>query len=167
MDPFISLSSWLEIRGDTPGFVFCDIDGDPNVGKQRLKHGDPWPAEKFKKFFQTRLIQLGMAPQLAKFYTGHSLKRTCVQLLRTLGVLDVDIMQRVKMEGVRAYLRYTEAFNPNQPKRAPGFSSIEANRCHVENVMSGRQVREDEAQYEFMERWIRSAEGSSSLPDAE
>lgn len=64
-------------------------------------------------------------PQTARFFTGHSLKRTYVQLLRTLGVLDVDKMNRVKIDGPRSYLRYTEAFNKSQPGRAPGFSSVE------------------------------------------
>lgn len=70
-------------------------------------------------------------------------------------------MNRVKMEGIRAYLRYTEAFNKNQPKRAPGFSSVEATAEHVESLMLGRQVRDNERLFSFMDNWLRVVEENS------
>lgn len=159
MDPFFAISAWMEVRGDTEGYLFCKIDLEGT--KQRMRHHDPWSNKDFVSFMRKRLVSLGMATARANLFTGHSLKRGCVQLLRTLGLKDEDIMRRIKMEGGRAYLRYTEAFNDFAPPTVPDFCSMEDMEAHMQACYRKRSLLADTERFDFIEEWIAQEVTSS------
>lgn len=75
-----------------------------------------------------------MGPAVSKFETGHSLKRGCVTLLRIFSMEDEDVMTWIKMDGVRTFPRYTEAFNDSAPPPLPHFCTLEAMEVHMEGM---------------------------------
>lgn len=152
MDPFFAVSTWLEIRGDTDGYLFCQVQWEP--GLQRIVHHHPWSNKDFVKFMRSRLIAVGIAPVSAKMFTGHSLKRGCVQLLRTLGMKNEAIMRRIKMAGTNAYLRYTEAFNDSCPTQLPDFRNREAIESHVKGLYAKTDILGNEGMFDFLDAWI-------------
>lgn len=151
-DPFVSMSARLEVRGDTPGFLFCNIVGDGEM--QRICHHQPWQNRKFVEFMRSRFISLGMAPGEAKLFTGYSLKRGCVQLLRNLGVQDEEVMRWIKMDGVKAYLDHTEAFDNSAPPSIPAFSNLEAMESHMRACNRLKSIRGGEGMFDFIDGWI-------------
>lgn len=140
-DPMLALSAWLEVRGDEDGYFFCQINGHGE--NQRVVHHQIWANKDFVSFMRGRLISCGMAPTTARLFTGNSLKRGCVQLLRALGVKNEEVMRRIKMEGPRAYLRYTEAFNDSAPPPLPGFTSTEAPKAHMQSSYKRKGILEN------------------------
>ncbi len=87
-DPFVALLSWMSMRGNRPGYLFCDVT-DKNV----IVTNKFWTTNDFKVFLRARLRLCGVGPGNLDRYSGHSMKRGCVQLYRSLGVRDEHIMQ--------------------------------------------------------------------------
>lgn len=160
VDPFLALSSWLEVRGDTEGYLFCNMAGEGE--RQRMLHHEHWPNNEFVAFMRRSLVVIGIAPARANLCTGHSLKRGSVQLLRTLGLKDLDIIRRIKMEGGRAYLRYAAAFNEFAPPPVPDFSCIEDMEAHMRECYRRRSMMGNAEQFDRIEEWI-SQELASAL----
>ena len=63
--------------------------------------------------------------------TGHSIKRGCVQLYRSLGVRDEQIMEWVQMIGANAYHNYTQAYNDCHAVDLPRFANKEPYLKHA------------------------------------
>jgi len=133
MDPKLALLTWLRTRGDQPGFIFCDV--------REVRHGHvidgskPFTAETFSKFLQLRLKSMGIGSGDALMYTGHSIKRGCVQLYRSLRLTDEYIMELIQMNGHAAFMNYTAAYNDCNPTEMPRFTSIDATITHCKKIV--------------------------------
>ena len=133
MDPKIALLTWLEIRGTEPGPLFCNLkETRSGFILDCSKH---WSVEKFNSHLQNRLLSVGFGPSDVLRYTGHSIKRGCVQFYRSLNVRDEYIMQIIQMTGDNAYRNYCAAFNDDAPEDIPRFSSIESLLVHCDSVL--------------------------------
>lgn len=129
MDPLFAFTSWLLVRGNLDGYLFCDILG--NVSAQRLILHEPWSRKSFVACMQGRFAEIGIGSGIARSHTGHSPKRGGVQILRFLGCKDLFIMNWFGMTGQTAYLRYTEGFNDAAGVPVPDFASSEAMLAHA------------------------------------
>ena len=89
MDPKIAITAWAVVRGDNPGFFFCNISKST---KLRFEHHIAWNRKSFLEFFHARLRIIGIPDLDLLSFTGHSMKRRGVQVLRFLGVKDRTIM---------------------------------------------------------------------------
>ena len=78
MDPFLALYSWLDIRGTSPGPIFCDIR-DSKAGST-LGTTEQWSSKRFTDLLRNRLMSIGIGSEDAKMYSSHSIKRGSVQL---------------------------------------------------------------------------------------
>lgn len=96
MNVHLAFTAWAKLRGDKAGFLFCDLEERKHF---RLVHHEAWPNKKFVSFLQSRLSSIGVPQELSKFYTGHSIKRGRVQLLRLLQVRDTSFMKWFEMTG--------------------------------------------------------------------
>ena len=110
MDPKVAVLSWTAMRGCRNGFLFCNLPVS-RLGVASINAGEPWPSKSFTEFMQSRLIQSGVSESVAMMYTTHSMKRGCVQLLRSLNVRDDYIMRHIKMSGFASYSNYCRANN--------------------------------------------------------
>lgn len=60
------------------------------------------------------------------------------------------------MDGVRAYLIYTEAFNDSRPPSLPDFNNRESMEVHVKNMYNKAGVLEDGELFNYIDAWKRS-----------
>lgn len=127
--PFTAVLSWLNIRGNREGYLFCDISN-----KNLLKTDRPWQVKEFTKFLRDRLRMCGVGKDDVLLYSGHSLKRGCIQLWRSLGLRDEQIMEIVQMCGTNAYANYCEVFNDCAPNDIPRFTNLQDMINHVETI---------------------------------
>lgn len=100
MDPFVALFPWLQMRLTFPGPLFCDTSETKIVLK--VIPSKPLSSVKFTTFFRVRLARIGIGPSGLVMYSGHSIKRGSVQLYRSLGLLDENIIEKVQMTGQNA-----------------------------------------------------------------
>ena len=152
MDPLFAVSAWVLMRGDCPGFLFCDIQGDTHL---KFCHDVPWTRKKFQDWMRSRLQCIGIPSEDTEFLTGHSLKRGGVQLLRMLGLKDKSIMTWFGMTGEGAYLRYTEICNNTKILEPPDFASSTAQKEHSDARTSREKVIQ-EIHYTDVMDWLDS-----------
>lgn len=69
---------------------------------------------------------MDLSDTVVKSLTCRCMKRGCVQILRKLGICDVDIMKRVFMTGEGAYLNYAEIFKHYHAEAVPRFGNASA-----------------------------------------
>lgn len=119
VDPFVAFMAWLCIRGNRSGFVFCEVSGKGMVDVSK-----PWSSRSFTEFFRSLLRMCGCGSRAVDMYSGHSLKRGCIQLYRSLDIRDEQIMQIVQMTGPNAYSNYCAANNDCAAEDLPRFSSV-------------------------------------------
>lgn len=127
--PFTALLSWMCIRGNREGYLFCAVNK-----KNMIMTDHPWPVKEFTSFLRSRLRMCGVGAGDVHMYSGHSLKRGCVQLYRSLGIRDEQIMEIVQMTGPQAYANYCAAYNDCRPSDLPRFTNIGAMVKHVGTV---------------------------------
>lgn len=127
--PFTALLSWMSIRGNRPGYLFCHVSDKNMICTEK-----PWPVTEFTKFLRGRLRLCGVGPGDVSLYSGHSLKRGCVQLYRSLGMRDEHVMEIVQMSGDNAYANYCAAYNDCAPNELPRFNNLDAYIAHAETV---------------------------------
>jgi hypothetical protein len=123
MDPTVALCSWLSVRGDGTGYIFCNI-----ASSGRLDYSRPWDPKCFIEYMRERLHLVGEGEANVGNFSSHSIKRGAVQLYRKIHMTDHWIMRRIKMVGEYAYLRYTEEFNDVAPQEVPQFANVDAAR---------------------------------------
>lgn len=121
---------------------------------QRTIHHEHWPNKEFVAFMRRRMVGIGIASARAILFTGHSLKRGSVQLLRTLELKDEYVMRRIKMEGGPSYLRYIAAFNASGAPSIPDFASIEEMKSHMRECDRRKSVMGNAKQFELIADWI-------------
>ena len=152
MDANLALAAWVLRRGDAPGYLFCSVS---NLSQLRIDHEVALPRNQFIRFLHSRLESIGVPPAHIQSYTGHSIKRGGVQLLRALGVTDATIMKWFGMSGEGSYIRYTEICNQSNFKEVPGFSSSDGMVNHVEALLN-RQKAEEYISNEEVANWLHS-----------
>jgi len=143
VDPFIALLSWMCIRGNRPGYLFCTVNA-----KNMTLANEPWPVGMFTQFLRARLRLCGVGPADVEKYSGHSLKRGAVQLYRSLGIRDEQVMSIIQMTGPNAYANYCSAYNDCSPGEVPRFKNIEDFLRHPDTV---NRERADEEEVEELE----------------
>ena len=52
-----------------------------------------WSTHGYTEFLRMRLRMCGVGPGVTELYSAHSLKCGCVQLYRSLGVRDKNVME--------------------------------------------------------------------------
>ncbi len=107
------------VRGNREGFLFCDVSE-----KNMIVTGKPWSVHDFTEFMRKRLRMCGVGPGSVTLYSGHSLKRGSVQLYRSLGIRDEQIMEINQMIGTNSYANYCAAYNDCAPTDLPRFSNV-------------------------------------------
>ena len=122
LDPQLAILSWLTVRGSRKGPLFCDIVQNNEGGF--IDHTRAWKTDSFTSFLRLRLHNIGVGERDCGMYSGHSIKRGSVQLYRSLGLLDVEIMKIIQMVGANAYRNYCEAYNDCLPEQLPAYSGI-------------------------------------------
>ncbi len=86
LDLFIALLTWMMLRGNRPGYLFCDVNHNNMISSDK-----PWSAISFHDFFRERLRMCGVGSDDTLWYAGHSIKHGSVQLYRSIGVRDEQI----------------------------------------------------------------------------
>lgn len=129
VDPFIALLTWMCIRGNRAGYLFCTVT-DKNI----VRANESWPVPTFTAFFRDRLRMCGVGPGDVRMYSGHSIKRGAVQLYRSLGLRDEQVMEIVQMTGANAYANYCAAYNDCGPSDIPRFNNIDDFLRHADTV---------------------------------
>ena len=94
LEQFSALLSWMTVRGPQERFLFCDVRN--NRGINVIDCSSPMTAARFTKVLRTRLESIGVGSCDVAMYSGHSLKRGCVQLLRSLGLREEYVVQKYK-----------------------------------------------------------------------
>ena len=61
-----------------------------------------WSTHDYTEFLRMRLRMCGVGAGVTELYSAHSLKRGCVQLYRSLGVRDKNVMKIIQMTGPNA-----------------------------------------------------------------
>ena len=138
-DPFVAFLSFLKVRGDVPGFLFCDMSTSRNAGII-LNPRKPWSNKCYTAFMRERLSEIGVGAGNLPMYSGHSLKRGCVQLYRSMHVRDEQIMDIIQMSGPNAYYNYTVSYNTCAPPDLPGFDSVDEYISHANQLEKERLV---------------------------
>lgn len=146
MDPQIAPLTWLTIRGTSDGFLFCDLSQDSD-GFSKLNPSKPLISARFTTTMRKRLLSIEIGPGDVLMYSGHSIKRGSVQLLRTLGLRDEYVMQKVQMVGARSYANYCEAYNDCKPDDLPRFSSVEQCLQHAAYIRQQKEILLDETAF--------------------
>lgn len=149
MEPNLSMFNWVEVRGPSPGYLYCDIEGE-GVGQRVIPHR-PLPVEKYKRHMAKRAIACGWSKHDAEKITGYSFKRFGVQLLRMLGLDDDLLMDGFHLTSLTAFLRYTELNNCGTGE-VPKFTSIKAFLSHARKL---------EAEHAFAEMTDSASESES------
>lgn len=91
-------------------------------------------SSRFTKLLRDRLPHLGIGREDCVIYTGHSLKRSAVQLYRSIGLRDEYIMKKVQMSGSRAYANYCAAYNDCGTADLSIFTNIEDYIKHAKHI---------------------------------
>ena len=125
MDPFSAFSAWLLVRGDSPGNLFCAVEG--NGTNSRIDWTRLCPRTALTRTMHLRFSTLGFGDAYSRAFTGHSPKRDRVQLLRFLGSKDQLIMTLFKMIRAYASIRYVELCNT--PAGTPPLISLHFCPC--------------------------------------
>lgn len=152
MDPFIALLYWIAGRGNDDGPLFPDIV--KTLGGERFVYKRPLSSNKFVTFMRDRLCSIGVGKADASSYTGHSLKRGCVQLHRILGYMDEFIMRKLGMVGPNAYFNYCAAHNNDAPKELPRFNSVAHLIEHAKIIARNTKRVTDAESYDEFEREV-------------
>ncbi len=137
MDARVAVTSWVLVRGDNSGYLFCNIVGKENL---RIVHDEPWLKGTYISLMRNRLQLTGIPPVQSKNVTGHSGRRSGVQHLRYLGVKDKGIMEWFGMETAH---RYTELCNQNEEIVVPDFTSKQALISHAEAATGTASVHKE------------------------
>lgn len=161
MDPFVALLSWLTIRGPKNGYIFCDVKN--NSGCTKINCSIPLSASRFTKILPDKLRTIGIGTSDVSMFSGHSLKRGCVQLLRSLGLRDKCVMERIQMTGSRAYTLYTESFNDCAPTTLPRFASNADFLRHADRMNQEKNILLDQ---KGLEEFIEKVGRDESVCDA-
>ena len=77
-------------------------------------------------------------------YSGHSLKRGSVQLLRSLGLRDKYFGHRVQMVGHKTCENYYETYYDCAPEELPRFSSEGEYLRHAMRLMEKKKLKEND-----------------------
>lgn len=127
-----------------------------------MNYNEAWRNKKFVDFLRLRLGDVGVPASETGLYTGHSLKRGGVQVMRSLGVKDLSIMKWFGMTGQSSYLRYTELCNAMAIEGVPDFCSSSYQPSHVRARADREQPFYDDP-FESVVEWIRN--GLSVMTD--
>lgn len=153
VDPFVAFISWLCIRGNRSGFLFCDVSTKGMVDVLK-----PWSTRAFTDFFRSRLRMCGCGADAVDMYSGHSIKRGCIQLYRSLDLRDEQIMDIIQMRGPNAYSNYCASNNDCAPTDLPRFTSVKMFMEHSETLRNEDQTCLDESS-ECIAAFVKSCEG--------
>ena len=130
--PEISIVGMVTVRGQNIGSLFCDIKENENG--HIIDHNKHWTSDSFSNLMQERFRTLGVGMDDSKMYTGHSLKRGCVQLYRSLNVRDEQIREIIQMRGAKAGLNYCIMYNDCAPPELPQFCSVNDFLKHASKI---------------------------------
>ena len=98
-----------------------------------------WTNGEFVRFLRERLRSCGVGASDVVLYSGHSLKRGCVQLYRSLGIRDEQVMEIIQMNGFNAYSNYCAAYNDCAANSLPRFTSLDDFIAHAETAAEEAQ----------------------------
>ena len=141
-DPFVALLTWMKLRGNRPGFLFCHVNE-----KNMIDTGRQWSTHDFTEFLRKRLRLCGVGSGVTELYSAHSLKRGAVQLYRSLGVRDENIMEIIQMSGPNAYANYCAAYNDCSPSSIPRFTNLSDFLKHAKTLIEEDKTRKDHAEH--------------------
>ena len=141
-DPFVALLSWMKLRGNRPGYLFCHVNK-----KNMMDVNRQWSTHDFTTFFRLRLRMCGVGAGVVDLYSAHSLKRGCVQLYRSLGLRDENIMEIIQMTGPNAYTNYCAAYNDCAPSSLPRFNNYEDFIKHAQTLIEEERVRKSHSEH--------------------
>lgn len=142
MDPGVALLRWILVRGDEAGSLFPELVSIRGE-KVRVDCSRPFSRKAFTALLHSRLRAIGIAETLIATFTSHCMKRGCVQVLRKLGLSDAEIMKRVFMTGIKAYLNYSEIFNNFHSQGVPQYGN--ANAALFDSALREEVGRQDAA----------------------
>ncbi len=71
-----------------------------------MTYDTPWSYSDFTTFLRLRLLMCGVGNDDVVIYTGHSIKRKCVQLYWSLGLRDEQMVEIVQMRVKNASTTY-------------------------------------------------------------
>ena len=150
MDPQIALCNRVLFRGDTPGFLFCNV-----VEKEYLWaiHEEPWGKDSCVESMRRRLDSISIPVARVKKITGHRARRWGIQLLRYLGVKDSCILRWFGIKSEHAYLRYTELCNEGEKLSVPYFTSMDAILSHAQ-ASSKKDYSMERNSFVDVEQWL-------------
>lgn len=152
LDPFIALYSWISARGNDDGALFPDVV--QTQAGERLVFERALSSNKFVSFMRDRLSSIGIGKADVHAYTGHSIKRGCVQLHRMLGYMDEFIMRKLGMVGPNAYSNYCAAYNNDAPRELPRFHSVSHMIEHARSISRNTNWLTDPEAYEQFEKEV-------------
>ena len=90
VDPCVALLSWMCIRGNRPGYLFCAVNEKNMIASEKA-----WSAKQFTDFLCIRLRMCGVGSHDLEMYSGHSIKRGSVQLYRSFRSEERRCRERV------------------------------------------------------------------------
>ncbi len=117
LDPFIALFTWMILRGNSPGYLFCDVNRNNMISTDK-----PWSVSSFQDFIRNRLRMCVVGSNDMLWCTGHSINRGSAELCRWIGVRDQQICGWIPMKGQNVYTNYGAAYNDCQAVALPRFS---------------------------------------------
>lgn len=146
LNPFVALISWMRMRGNRPGPLFCDVK-EMKSGSV-INCGRILKSKKFQNELQGRLRFLGFGEDTLAGFSGHSLKRGAVQLYRSLRLRDEEIMRRMQMKDYAAFMRYTATFNNATPGSIPQFNSRQEYIEYASALLGEKEVLYDTERFD-------------------
>ncbi len=131
--------TWLSVRDPSDQLLFCDIAVN-NEGACKINHAITLSSAKFNTLMRGRLRFIRIGAGDIPMHSGHSLKRGSVQLYRSLGLRDENVMQRVQMVGPKAYMNCCEAYNDCAPEDLPRFASEDEYLQYAERLQEEKKL---------------------------
>ena len=97
--PVVALRRWLQLRGKTPGPLFCQIPG----GSAVMDQAAPLSGEAINKLIKRAVEAIGVDPAP---FGAHSLRAGCITAAAEAGHDALAIMQRTGHRAVQTVARY-------------------------------------------------------------
>ncbi len=118
-DPFVALLLCMCVPGDREGLLDCD-----SSEKNMIFTAKTWTVHGFTYFMRERQHMCGVGPGSVTLYSD-------VNLYRSIGIRDKQIMAIIQVIGINACATLQAAYNNCDPKDLPRFSNV---RDFLENT---------------------------------
>lgn len=89
----------------------------------------------------------GVGAGVFDLHSTHSLKRGWVQLYKSLGLRNENILEIIQMIGTNVYANYCAVYNDCTPNSLPSFTNYEDFIKHTQTLIEEERVRKSHSDH--------------------